>query len=269
MRPSAGVSGMSLKVVAWNMQGKSENWTKLDELEPDIALLCEARVASYSLPHEILGGPTTKGFDFERPWSTAVVARGRSTEVTDAKASRRGGPIELPFGASRPGSWTAAKVSHGSREPITVVALYGLLDEKSDASVHRSLSELTPLFEDPRYRRRLLLGGDLNVLAAPDPRDPTRERHLSVLQRIGAFGLVDCLERMRPRGPLDGCRCGFGDDCRHTWTKFDPRHPTIPYQDDYLFASPALAKELTSCRALDPREWAPISDHAPIVATFG
>jgi hypothetical protein len=30
----------------------------------------------------------------------------------------------------------------------------GLLDEFSDASVHRSLSELSPVFDDPRYVQR-------------------------------------------------------------------------------------------------------------------
>ena len=49
------------------------------------------------------------------------------------------------------------------RKDVTVVSLYGLLDEKSDASVHRSLSELTPIFEDARYNKLLLLGGDLAV----------------------------------------------------------------------------------------------------------
>jgi hypothetical protein len=37
-----------------------------------------------------------------------------------------------------------------SGERMTAISLYGLLDERSDASVHRSLSELTPLLEDGR-----------------------------------------------------------------------------------------------------------------------
>lgn len=257
-----------MKVIAWNMQGKNQNWSKLDELGADVALLCEARVADYPLSHRLVGHPKTVGFDFERPWATSVVARHELVEITDAKASRRGKPIDLPFVSSRPGSWTAAKVSRDGHYFLTAVALYGLLDEKSDASVHRSLSELTPLFEDNRYRRLLVLGGDLNVLAAPGSTDPTRDRHRSVLERIRAFGLVDCLEAMRPHGSLDGCRCGRVDECRHTWTKFDPARPTVAYQDDYLFASPSLADRLVTCEAYDPREWASISDHAPIVAEF-
>ncbi|MDQ3401441.1 MAG: hypothetical protein M3470_10605 [Chloroflexota bacterium] len=48
--------------------------------------------------------------------------------------------METPFGA------------------VTAVALYGLLDEFSDASVHRSLSELSPIFHDARYNGRVVRG---------------------------------------------------------------------------------------------------------------
>jgi exonuclease III len=44
--------------------------------------------------------------------------------------------------------------------------------------------------------------------------------------------------------------------------------PKIPYQDDYLFATPAMAERLVRCEALSPNEWASHSDHSPIVATF-
>jgi len=65
---------------------------------------------------------------------------------------------------SRRGSWTAVVVSFPNEERVTVISPYGLLDERSDASVHRSLSDLTPLLEDRRYNQLLLLGGDLNPL---------------------------------------------------------------------------------------------------------
>jgi hypothetical protein len=84
-------------------------------------------------------------------------------EIVDASAHRYGRSIRIPFETSRPGSWTAAVVTIPEFGDVTVVSLYGLLDEKSDASVHRSLSELTPLFEDRRYNGMLLVGGDLNT----------------------------------------------------------------------------------------------------------
>ena len=48
----------------------------------------------------------------------------------------------------------------------------------------------------------------------------------------------------------------------------DPRWPHVPYQTDYLWASPALAKRLRSNQALASDEWFAISDHAPIVGEF-
>jgi hypothetical protein len=48
-------------------------------------------------------------------------------------------------------------------ERITCVALYGLLDDLSDSSVHRSFSEVSPIFSDPRYKERVIVGGDLNL----------------------------------------------------------------------------------------------------------
>jgi hypothetical protein len=83
-----------------------------------------------------------------------------------------------------------------------------------------------------------------------------------------AYGLIDCLVAKRIRGHLEGCPCQLGEDCPHTWTKVDPRYPGIPYQDDYLFASPAMAEGLLRCEALNPTEWSNYRDHSPIRATF-
>ena len=63
----------------------------------------------------------------------------------------------MPFECSRPGSWVAASVGTPFGA-VTAVALYGLLDEFSDASVHRSLSELSPIFHDARYNGRVVRG---------------------------------------------------------------------------------------------------------------
>ncbi len=156
---------------------------------------------------------------------------------------------------------------------MTAISLYGLLDERSDASVHRSLSDMTPLLEDRRYNKLLLLGGDLNTLCIGRAGGRYLERDLGVLNRIAeGFGLVDLLqESLRQhhprRGRLEGCKCSFGTRCRHTWTYRRTPGSRIAYQDDYLFASPQLAHRLIECRAI-PFEADSPSDHAPIVATF-
>src|SRR5205807_2056046 len=121
---------------------------------------------------------------------------------------------------------TAVRVDLGGTW-ITAVSLYGLMDERSDASVHRSLSELSPIFDHEEYRKHLLLGGDLNVLAGRPVRNYL-DRHQVVLARIRAYGLRDCLERMRIPGALPNCPCELGPSCRHTWTKRGKERPEIP-----------------------------------------
>jgi exonuclease III len=142
------------------------------------------------------------------------------------------------------------------------------MDELSDASVHRSLSEVSPVLDDPRYRRRVLLGGDLNTGTQWPKGDAFNDRDRSVLDRIAALGLVDCLRVKRAPGRLPGCPCAEGDRCEHVRTRRDPRRPDVPYQTDYLFASRDLASRLQSCVVLASDEWFSLSDHAPIVADF-
>jgi hypothetical protein len=269
-----------LKAVAWNMQQKRRNWRVLREWEElrdaDISLLCEAPAPPADL--NALGLGNTVGLEatlgpqrpVKRPWSTAVASEHPLDPIADARLDRHYRE-PLPFEPSRPGTWMAAAVQV-NRMKVTAISLYGLLDERSDASVHRSLSEIAPIFDHGTYGKHLLLGGDLNILANPRQNDPVRDRHLAVLARIKTYGLVDCLEStIRREGnrwtPPADCPCGLGDGCTHTWTK-RVRGSSVPYQDDYLFASPALGDRLESCYALPFTDASP-SDHAPIVATFG
>ena len=99
----------------------------------------------------------------------------------------------------------AASVELASGYQVTAVALYGLMHEFADASVHRSLSEISPLVDDRRYREHLLVGGDLNTSAHWPAGDPFVARDSNVLARFEALGLVDCLAATRPPGRLSGC----------------------------------------------------------------
>jgi hypothetical protein len=275
---------MRMKVVAWNMHQRSlyGNWPVLRD-DPKlggahVALLCEATGVP-ELPSRFgfhaEGNGSTKGSDCEcsdlpygchkRRYSTAIA-------TTDERAN---GLREIPDGPrpSRAGTWTARTVAVGNAT-VTAIALYGLHDGSYVASVRRSLKELSPIIEDDEYGRYLLLGGDLNILAGK----PGPHAGLAVLNEFREFGLVDCLEAKLPvgryndpahRADMDNCPCGLRDGCRHTRTFYSRARPEIPYQDDYLFASPRLADNghLVGCFAPEVDATSP-SDHAPVVAEF-
>jgi hypothetical protein len=263
---STSVYEVAVRVVVWNVANKRRAFDALATLGADIALLNEAAPPSYA---NGIWRESTIGRDSKRrPWSAAVLSPHAIVEIADARPQWRASQREVPFACSRPGAWIAASVGISSEHQVTAVALYGLLDELSDSSVHRSLSEISPLVDDRRYCRHLLVGGDLNTGTQWPQGDPFQARDSNVLARFEALGLVDCLAAKRPAGRLPGCMCTFGDDCIHTRTRFAARWPDVPYQTDYLWASPALAARLTSCQALATSEWFSISDHAPIVADF-
>lgn len=143
------------------MAHKLQAWAALDRLDADICLLNEAVIPEGRTGVWSRAG--TVGRDGKsRPWTAAVISRFPTVEITDARPRWRQSERRVPFECSRPGSWVAASVETPFGA-VTAVALYGLLDEFSDASVHRSLSELSPIFHDARYNGRVVLGGDLNT----------------------------------------------------------------------------------------------------------
>jgi hypothetical protein len=265
-----------MDVLVWNMNQRERNWSLFrsgEELDADVHILCEAPRPPRGT--NAIGQWRTLGIDVDLPldkpvkreFSTGIAVRSGEelTWITDARRDRYY-KAPLPFKPSRPGTWTAGRVQM-DKLAITCVALYGLMDEKSDASVHRSLSELSPIFDHKAYGKYLLLGGDLNILTNPRPDDPVRGRHIAVLDRIRAYGLTSCLDAATEpdRVPLVDSPCRV-EGCRHqrTFRKHSKAKGTA-YEEDYLFASKGLIRRLWTCEVLDFR---PTSDHAPLRATF-
>ena len=172
----------------------------------------------------------------------------------------------VPLIRAHPGCMAIAQVSIPNADPIVVVSMYGMIHESyAVTTVQGLLNDLTPLI-DSALGKRLVVGGDLNLSTQLDP--PHRQRHQNVFERFEAFGLVNLLSLRNTRTPLEGCPC---DDapCRHVQTHRHNRSDK-PWQDDYLFASKALAERLTNSYALDsgdPDPWS-LSDHCPVVAEF-
>ena len=300
-------------VLVWNMAlmsrggAKGEDnlaylWELVDRYSIKVALLSETRVAYLKAANgraeddRILFAFSEDGIqgrDYwtdpkdvhklkdRKDWSSAVmsplgVARLGPDDVRAQSSARRNDPIvDVPFTDSRGGIWVAATVDVGS-ERITCVSLYGLIEELTDASMHRALSDISPIFADPNHDGPVLLGGDFNIgTGLEDPAE--RERSRIVLNRIEAYGLVDCLAAWHEREglpPLEGCRCD--PPCHHMLTRLNPQQrgsqkpwqERTPRQVDYLFASEDLADRLVDVIAIPPEEWERYGDHAPIVARF-
>lgn len=255
---------MRLRILTWNIRRQARAWDFLDEvLEPDIALLQEAVTTKGRANVVYREG----GIGDRRRWGSAVATRALPLVAVDRAKNKYTGGVALDLHRTHPGSVAVAEIALPDFAPITAVSVSGLIEHGyANTTVHRIISDLTPLF-DSRAGKRLVLGGDLNISTQLDP--PYDARSRLIFERLELFGLVDLLRLTADsRGPLEGCRC-TDPVCTHVQT-LRHRQARKPYQNDYLFASHQLAERLVECRALDsadPDPWA-VSDHCPVMAEF-
>jgi endonuclease/exonuclease/phosphatase family metal-dependent hydrolase len=247
---------MALRVVTWNMNycfrkhQVDQAWAYLRSLEVDVALLQESprpREAEGAIWHEAVAG-----------WGTAVIVR-NGLAWHEVPSVPLAGSERIPPGhleRSERGAWAAANVEIPGLGTITAVSVYGLLTKLgngttySTSSVQRTLSDLTPVLDVPRSRTHVIMAGDLNV--SPQIPAPDMGAHIAILDRISAFGLVDCLAATHD---------GLVRTYRHR------NQPTSkPWQLDWVFAAPKL--KLLSCEPLDDEKAWALSDHCPVLAEF-
>lgn len=276
---------MRVKVVAWNMHQDASNWPRLRNWETISGaaayLLCEARADP---PKDIAQALHPQMYGSTKETKCECLPEGdrpmcRKRHYSTAIASPGG--VESPiFGPeTRVGTWIGGRVRLGAI-PVTAFTLYGLGEVADDSpfdtyweSTKAAVDEVIAVLERGECGDHVLIGGDFNILAG---RARVGEGDGDVLQSLKDLGYVECLEAglsceghvdTRTEADLLACDCQPGVGCTHTRTFFSSGSPQTPHQDDYLFASEALAGLLKDC-------WAPsvgpasYSDHAPIVATF-
>jgi hypothetical protein len=235
---------------------RKAGWKFLLDLKPDIALLQETVPDDEIDASQVVFRP--QGISKSRPWGSAVISFGRPiSAITEARSrySRKTTDLHQTLA----GSLAIARVGN-----LTLISHYGVIENGySVTTVHRQLSDLTPLF-DSALGKRVILGGDLNISSQLE--EPHGRRHKNVLERFASLGLVDCLGLQRPpRSKLVDCPC-CDSDCQHVQTH---RHDMsgIPWQDDYVFVTGQLVNCVSSCMALgagNPDPWQ-FSDHCPLV----
>lgn len=272
-----------MRVVSWNLNRATWNsrrrcatgdeharraWTEIAELGADVALVQEApppppdleRPATGTIPAGVepedwrsLPGP-------RRWWSTAIASWDLPVAPIEDEARH-------PLAVTHKGAYAAGFVPwRGGR--LIVVSVYALWDYDwihkdggkpvySETSLHRTLSDLTPILDVHRNGLSVVIGGDLN--ASTQFGEPARSAYRVVHDRLSSLGLQNI--SVRPADDvLDGCPC-VDDPCRHIRSL----EGTRPFQDDYIYASADVAAtaRLMPVERTEGMEF--VSDHFPVV----
>ena len=220
-----------------------------------------------------LAAPPSPKWKIQNGWgahATGIAVTKHGVEFLQVPVTELGAAGDGEIGSTHPGQFTIVKVPWGKYE-LTLISLYGIFhDGFADASLHRALSDLTPILE---RKSPVLIAGDLNTfrghtLKGTAPSQGLR-RHDTVFSRFAAFGL-ECLGPFSSAGPLKDCPCLDGVNCTHIQTyrhmnQVDHR----PFQLDFVFGSKVVQERMISCRVLDDARWWAESDHAPIEVVLG
>jgi hypothetical protein len=236
---------------------RAEAWALLADLRLDVSLVQEA------VPPPDVHAIYRPGGIGKRRWGSAVVSYTGELSELERVNSPYGHKKEVELNQTFPGSVVLAQLTEG--QPTVFVSAYGVMEGGyAVTTMHRVLSDLTPLL-DTRLGKHLIIGGDFNCSTQLPGRD--RERHRNLFERFTTLGLVDLLALTADTRPtLDDCPCS-DEPCRHVQTL---RHgnSSVPWHNDYLFATTSVAKRLSDCQPVVEPAFLAVSDHCPIVAEF-
>jgi exonuclease III len=238
---------MRLTVLTWNMDYWKRNtiqreasWKYLTrELSPDIALLqdffppasCDG---SYNVLYREIGGT--------RKWGSAIASKALAIK-------------EIEFRNGYPGSVLSAEATLPNDRILTVISLYGLIDENGYATttLHRMLSDLTPLLNGKMGKREFIVGGDYNASTQIDEVYKGKyPSHQILFDRLEDFGLRNCVAKFNS---------GHVQTLRHHFS-------SVQWQNDYIHASSNIMNCLVSCRVVNDPVIHDMSDHNPVIAEF-
>jgi endonuclease/exonuclease/phosphatase family metal-dependent hydrolase len=275
--------GRAVRLVTWNLnratwQGRHRfatseaharaAWEELGSLNVDVALLQEA-----TPPPTGLARPPTAtqpaGVEREAWRSLTGPMRWWCSAVTAWDVDLRAPPDEdrcEPLHVSQKGAY-AVGVAVVSDTPIVVASVYALWDygwlpqgakpRYAHTSLHRAISDLTPILDTAGHGMSVIVGGDFNT-SSQFP-SPHREAFRTVHDRLIGLGLHNV--SLRTEGELlDGCPC-VDEPCRHVQTYEGP----TPYQDDYLFTSQDLVDRTRLVKIERTPLVEAVSDHYPLM----
>jgi len=267
----------NLNRATWQQRGHCKSadehqrraWEELGALGVDVAFLQEAmppplelsRPPLATLPAGVeredwrsLPGPS-------RWWCSALATWTRDLAPFPTEADA----LE-PLEETHKGAYRLGQVPFGEGRLI-VASIYALWDyaglrkgEKprySETSLHRTLSDLTPIIDVHRTAFSVVVAGDFN--ASTQFGRPDREPYGLIHARLRSLGLVNVTVSASD-DRLENCICA-DDPCEHVRSLEGP----TPYQDDYIYASPDIAERTTRVTVERSPGIEAVSDHFPLV----
>jgi exonuclease III len=271
-----------LRIATWNMDYWKRNellrqkaWDYLDSSKIDVALLQESRpngqgksivFQEYGIIDDRKGKPRNLG------WGSSIVSFGpQIKQIETALSPFSQTPVSLH--RTFPGSVAIGEIL--MEKPIIVISMYGLIDRGyAESTVHRMLSDLTPLI-DERKGQRIIIAGDLNITTQWSIKHKSflRGRHEECLmrdknlfERFEILGLKNIVLN-KDNIPLKGCDCNDGINCRHVQTQRHDRSK-FPWQNDYILLSEDLRQLDYQVQVIDHEDIWNLSSHCPIIIEF-
>ena len=268
-----------MKLISWNIARRVDAWHRLLDMDADIALLQEATEPPREVASRIGVDAEpwqTDGAGATRRWRAAVVRLTNRVQVDWLLPVPidRAVPGDLPV--SRRGTLAAAEVAEPDGVRFTVVSMYGLWERShrstgsgwiyADASVHRLISDISPLI-GKQSGHRLLAAGDLNILYGYGEHGSAywASRYATVFDRMSALGLV----LVGPQAPAGRRAEPWPDELprisNNVPTYYTSRQTpvTATRQLDFVFASGNIADRIRVRAINEPDQWGP-SDHCRI-----
>ena len=268
-----------MRIVSWNLNRatwqhrkrfttsedhRQGGWTQLAALDPDIALVQEAAPPPDGLerpPLETIPSGEEEWRSLpgpQRTWCAAIASWGPRIAPIDSSD-------RTPLDVTHRGAYAIGTVAWRNTR-LALVSIYALWDyawlptgykprpRYAETSLHRSISDLTPILDFRHNGMPVLLAGDFNASTQHD--EPYRAAYRIVHERIKAFGLVNVSVA---EAPLDNCRCA-DETCRHLRGSDE-----LPYQLDYMYASPDVAAALRFVNIQRTDAIDRVSDHHPLI----
>jgi len=272
-----------MKIISWNIAHRREAWNELVGSDADIALLQEAVAPPSDLASDVdvEDLPWVTASNGNLPWRACIARFSRAVDIARIKTVPYEEVRPGVLGVSRMGSLSAAIVSTPDHDPVTLVSAYAACQSPSasqnrnwifaDASAHRLLSDVASLI-GKQWGHRIIISGDFNILYGygEDRSMYWAARYQTVFDRMQAMGL----KFIGPQAPngrqADPWPSELPLDSENVPTFHSNRQTpeTATRQLDFVFASQALAKDLTVKALNDPEEWGP-SDHCRVVIEIG